>query len=134
MEIALARSATQRGEVARGLGGPASAVTGGRWWRGAICRGGWWLGHKSARRECMRPSFGVSDTGNYWHCFAGCGGGTVIDLWIKWRECDLATAITELAGMRLQREARLVFLRMAAHSRSLDQPGSSSATKEAVFF
>jgi hypothetical protein len=23
------------------------------------------------------PSFGVSDEGNYWHCFAGCGGGSV---------------------------------------------------------
>ncbi len=21
------------------------------------------------------PSFGVNDEGNYWHCFAGCGGG-----------------------------------------------------------
>ncbi len=57
----------------------------------------------------------------------------MIDLWIRWRECDLATAMTELAGMQLQLEARLVSLRMATHSRSLDQPGSSSATKEAVF-
>jgi len=47
--------ATQRGEVILGLGGRALSVTGGRWWRAAICRGGWWLGHKSARRECMRP-------------------------------------------------------------------------------
>ncbi len=109
--------ATQRGEVILGLGGRASSVTGGRWWRGASCRGGWWLGHESARRECIRPSFGVNDTGNYWHCFAGCGGGTVIDLWIKWRECDSMTAITESTGMRLQREARMVSLCMGnAHS------------------
>ena len=26
-----------------------------------------------------RPSFGVNAEGNYWHCFAGCGGGSVID-------------------------------------------------------
>jgi len=25
------------------------------------------------------PSFGVNAEGNYWHCFAGCGGGSVID-------------------------------------------------------
>ena len=48
-----------------------------------------------------RPSFGVNDEGNYWHCFAGCGGGSVIDFWMKWRECDFATAIAELAGMLL---------------------------------
>ena len=31
-------------------------------------------------------SFAVSQDGNYWHCFAGCGGGSVIDFWMKWRE------------------------------------------------
>ena len=45
------------------------------------------------------PSFGVNDEGNYWHCFAGCGGGSVIDFWAKWRGCDSATAIRELAEM-----------------------------------
>jgi len=25
------------------------------------------------------PSFGVNAEGNYWHCFAGCGGGSLID-------------------------------------------------------
>lgn len=44
-----------------------------------------------------RPSFGVSDEGNYWHCFSGCGGGSVIDFWMKWRDCDFTTAVTELA-------------------------------------
>ena len=48
-----------------------------------------------------RPSFGVNDEGNYWHCFAGCGGGSVIDVWMKWRECDFTTAIRELAEMVL---------------------------------
>ena len=30
------------------------------------------------------PSLGVNDEGNYWHCFAGCGGGSVIDFWMQW--------------------------------------------------
>ena len=47
------------------------------------------------------PSFGVNDEGNYWHCFAGCGGGSVIDFWIRWQGCDFATAIRELAEMLL---------------------------------
>jgi hypothetical protein len=45
------------------------------------------------------PSLGVNDEGNYWHCFAGCGGGSVIDFWMKWRGCDFAAAIRELAEM-----------------------------------
>ena len=45
------------------------------------------------------PSFGVNDAGNYWHCFAGCGGGSVIDFWMKWRGCDFASAVKELATM-----------------------------------
>ncbi len=31
-------------------------------------------------------SFGVNVTENYWHCFAGCGGGSIIDFWSKWRK------------------------------------------------
>jgi hypothetical protein len=47
------------------------------------------------------PSFGVNAEGNYWHCFAGCGGGSVIDFWMKWRGCDFTTAVRELAEMVL---------------------------------
>jgi len=47
------------------------------------------------------PSFGVNAEGNYWHCFAGCGGGSVIDFWMRWRGCDFKTAIRELAEMVL---------------------------------
>jgi hypothetical protein len=47
------------------------------------------------------PSFGVNDEGNYWNCFAGCGGGSGIDFWTKWRRCDSATAIQELADVLL---------------------------------
>ncbi len=49
------------------------------------------------------PSFGVNTEGDFWHCFAGCGGGSVIDWWIKWRECDFTTAVRELAEMLLCR-------------------------------
>ena len=43
------------------------------------------------------PSFGVNDTGNYWNCWAGCGGGSVIDFYMKLKGCDFATAVKELA-------------------------------------
>ena len=45
--------------------------------------------------------FGVNAEGNYWSCWAGCGGGSVIDFWMKWRKCDFTTAIRELAEMVL---------------------------------
>jgi hypothetical protein len=48
-----------------------------------------------------RPSFGVNAEGNYWNCFAGCGGGSVIDFWMRWRKCDFTTAVRELAEMVL---------------------------------
>jgi hypothetical protein len=41
-------------------------------------------------------SFAVSNDGNYWHCFAGCGGGSIIDFWMKYRNCDFKTAIRDL--------------------------------------
>ena len=47
------------------------------------------------------PSFGVNDRENYWYCFACCGADSVIDFWMKWRGCDLGTAVKELAGMVL---------------------------------
>lgn len=46
-------------------------------------------------------SFAVNIDGNYWHCFAGCGGGSIIDFWMKWRECDFTTAVRELARQLL---------------------------------
>jgi hypothetical protein len=44
-------------------------------------------------------SFSVNDEGNYWNCFAGCGGGSVIDFWMEWKDCDFKTALTELSVM-----------------------------------
>jgi hypothetical protein len=49
--------------------------------------------------EDDHPSFGVSKDGNYWNCFAGCGGGSVIDFWMTWRGVDFMTATKELADM-----------------------------------
>lgn len=48
-----------------------------------------------------RESFGVSQDGNYWNCFADCGGGSVIDFWMKWKNVDFKEAVKELAGMLL---------------------------------
>jgi hypothetical protein len=52
--------------------------------------------------EDSHPSFGVNDKSNYWHCFAGCGGGSIIDFWSKWRkkqglDASFIATITELA-------------------------------------
>jgi len=42
-------------------------------------------------------SFSVDIERNYWHCFAGCGGGSIVDFWMKFMGCDFKTAIHELA-------------------------------------
>lgn len=54
----------------------------------------------------QRQSFGVNQEGNYWHCWAGCGGGSLIDFWMKWREKhgqdgSFKATIAELAQMLL---------------------------------
>lgn len=33
----------------------------------------------------QKKSFSVNAEGNYWRCFAGCKGNTVIDFWMVWR-------------------------------------------------
>lgn len=47
-------------------------------------------------------SFGVNTEENYWNCFAGCGGGSIIDFWMRYRKCDFTTAVKELARMLLK--------------------------------
>ena len=42
------------------------------------------------------PSFGINVAGNYWNCFAGCGGGDIVGFWMKWNDCDHKTAAREL--------------------------------------
>jgi DNA primase len=47
------------------------------------------------------PNFCINEEGNYWHCFAGRGGGSVIDFWMKRQGCDFTMAVTELSEMLL---------------------------------
>ena len=48
-----------------------------------------------------QASFSVHAEHNYWNCFA-CGmGGSVIDFWMRWQQCDFKTAVKELAHMLL---------------------------------
>jgi len=44
-------------------------------------------------------SFGVHREGNYWRCFAGCGGGSIIDFWMKWKKLEFGEAVHELKEM-----------------------------------
>lgn len=50
-------------------------------------------------------SFSVNDAENFWHCFACDKGGSIIDFWMAWRDCDFKTALKELAGMLLDEPA-----------------------------
>jgi len=43
------------------------------------------------------PSFSVNTTENYWNCFSGCDGGSVIDFWMKLNSMDFQEASKELA-------------------------------------
>lgn len=52
----------------------------------------------------QHASFAVNVEGNYWHCFAGCGGGSIIDFWMKKQGCDFTTAVRELASLLLPTE------------------------------
>lgn len=52
------------------------------------------------------PSFSVNQAENFWHCFAGCGSGSIIDFAMKWRELhgedgSFTATITDLARMLL---------------------------------
>lgn len=53
-------------------------------------------------------SFSVNAEENYWHCFAGCGGGSIIDFWMMYQRQvekkpgDFKTAIKELSQMLLK--------------------------------
>jgi hypothetical protein len=54
----------------------------------------------------QHQSFSVNPSGNFWHCFAGCGGGSIIDFWMKWREAhgetpDFVATVSELAKLLL---------------------------------
>ena len=60
----------------------------------------------SGRGQCpfhddQVASFSVNAQDNYWHCFAGCGGGSIIDFWMNWRKVDFVTAVVELSELLL---------------------------------
>ena len=61
----------------------------------------------SGRGQCpfhddQVASLSVNPQDNYWHCFAGCGGGSTIDFWMHWRKADFVTAVAELSEMLLK--------------------------------
>ncbi len=47
----------------------------------------------------QHPSFSVNFDEGYWHCFAGCGGGSVIDFWMKLNNMSFTEAVSDLAVM-----------------------------------
>jgi DNA primase len=47
--------------------------------------------------EDDNPSFSVNVNENYWNCFSGCGGGSVIDFWMKLNNVDFKEASQDLA-------------------------------------
>jgi hypothetical protein len=53
-------------------------------------------------------SFSVNREENYWHCFSGCGAGSIIDFWMRWQErttgkpADFRVAVKELASILLR--------------------------------
>ena len=64
----------------------------------------------SGRGRCpfhddTHDSFGVNTHKNYWSCFAGCGGGSVIDFWSQYRQQvlsedgDFVATIRDLAQL-----------------------------------
>ncbi|MBZ0285209.1 MAG: hypothetical protein K8L97_31030 [Anaerolineae bacterium] len=46
-------------------------------------------------------SLGISQDGNFWHCFAGCGGGSIIDFYMKFEGKDFKQAVSDLAHLLL---------------------------------
>ncbi len=61
----------------------------------------------SGRGKCpfhddQHASFSVDVNKNYWHCFAGCGGGSLIDFWMKYKQVDFKQAVHELSEMLLE--------------------------------
>jgi hypothetical protein len=63
------------------------------------------LGYCPFHEDNVR-SFGVDEARNFWHCFAGCGGGSLIDFWMRWRgraglDDSFRATIKDLAQMLL---------------------------------
>lgn len=52
---------------------------------------------KCPLHDDTNPSLSVNVKENYWHCFSGCGGGSVIDFWMKLNDMDFKDATNDLA-------------------------------------
>ena len=52
-------------------------------------------------------SFGVNTRHNYWHCFAGCGGGDIVNFWMKWRGLEFKPALDELEELLRQNKKEI---------------------------
>src|SRR3990167_5957337 len=46
--------------------------------------------------EDKKPSFAIYPETNSWYCFAGCGGGDVIDFYMRPNNSDFKDALREL--------------------------------------
>jgi len=46
--------------------------------------------------EDKHASFSINEKGNYWHCFAGCGGGSLINFWMKFKNLPYREALEDL--------------------------------------
>lgn len=49
----------------------------------------------------QNASFSINIRENYWKCFAGCGGGSIIDFWMLWKNYDFLEAIYDLRDFLL---------------------------------
>ena len=56
------------------------------------------VGHCPFHEDSVE-SFSINREDNYWNCFAGCGGGSIIDFWMKWKNIELGEAVRELKVM-----------------------------------
>jgi hypothetical protein len=45
----------------------------------------------------VNPSLSINEKENYWNCFSGCGGGSVIDFWMKLNNLEFQEAVEDLA-------------------------------------
>ena len=51
----------------------------------------------SASTRALAHSFRTDVFFGQDNCFAGCGSGSVIDFWMKWKGCEFTEAVKELA-------------------------------------
>jgi len=65
-------------------------------YEGEFRQSGGTLMGKCPFHDDSNPSFAIYVHTNSWNCFGGCGGGSVIDFYMKLKDVDFKTAIAEL--------------------------------------